>query len=204
MKLNTYIPSYRMGKFISSNKEGLEMIPGIWIEGKTYWLTSGTEELMQEEGISVDVEQESSRSDLQSFNINITNHYQQSKNVKLLIQNRYQHQDYNHFSFISPTENAVFHLIDNQVYLIDGFCHGMVREACSVQPIWDIYMDRIWSCSKMGKLKYNPMANGNAASILLYNINFKGIETFEGKTWMIKGRNEVELIKLNEALLKTY
>ncbi|KAB2338521.1 hypothetical protein F7731_02875 [Cytobacillus depressus] len=213
MTANTWFQSGETDEVTNVIKEGIEVIPGVWINGSTYWLTNGLESFIANEGISVQLKQEQGPTSVQLYNVSITNHQERPLHVKLLIQNRHyqsrkrQHRlfkEYDHFSFISPSEKVAFHFDHQNVYLANGYNHERIDGASTIQPLKNVSADNIWSCPKTGKLKYNPMANGHSVSLFLYDYNFKEKGTLEGKSWVISGSNEAELIKLNESLLKTY
>lgn len=201
METNTCIRSNMFGHVEHEEKAELTVMPGIWIGGKTYWLNSEFDQPILEEGILIQLEQERVQSNIRMDNVAITNQHQHSLHVKLLFQYRYPTVN-NHFSFISPSENVIFHFADNSIFLINGHCQGNVSGSYSVQSGWNIYNDKFWACSETGKLKYNPMANGNAVSLQIFSLNIEGNSTREGKSWIIGGKQEQELVKLNNALLK--
>lgn len=211
MKINTWIQSGIKESSVSIN-EGIDVIPGVWINGETYWLTSGIESMIPEEGISVYLKKEEGPSEVNVYHVSITNFRERQLHVKLLIQNRHSlsgneinniFEETYHFSFISPSEKVVFHLDHDHVYLANGFFQGTESGASTVQSIRNVFTDNIWNCPRTGKLKYNPMAKGDAVSLFLYDFHFKGKQTLEGKTWVIRGKDESELVKINETLLKT-
>lgn len=182
---------------------GLHVIPGIWVNGKTYWMKQGKDKILLEEGISLNLKQEYSLDNTQIFSFELTNHRDHPESVKVLLQHRSQYWDNDHVSFISPLENAVFHLADNQLHLVNGYIgKGEVRKTCTVQPLWNIYKNRYWDCLESGKIQYRPIAKGNVVSLLIYDYHFMGKGAFEGETWILNGNNEAELINLNSVLLK--
>ncbi len=212
MKIKTWIQPKATEDNVFSKKEGIEVIPGIWVDGKTYWLTPGVESMIAEEGLSVHLQQEEGSTKVQLYNVSVTNFRERHLNVKLLIQNRhfqssnrFKHlfEDHEHFSFISPSEKVIFHLDNEQVHLANGYCQGKTFRASTIQSIRNVFTDQFWACPTTGKLQYNPMANGDAVSLFLYDCYFKGKQTIEGKSWVISGINETDLVKLNESLLKT-
>ncbi|WNS74299.1 hypothetical protein RRV45_15420 [Bacillus sp. DTU_2020_1000418_1_SI_GHA_SEK_038] len=212
MKIKTWIQPKAAEEIIISNKEGIEVIPGVWIEGKTYWLTPGVESMIPEEGLSVYLQQEEGSPFVQLYNVSVTNFRERQLHIKLLIQNRHYQssnrnhffEEHKHFSFISPSEKVVFHLDQHKVHLANGHCQGKANSTSTIQSIRNVFTDHIWACPITGKLQYNPMANGDAVSLFLYDCHFLGKQTIEGKSWVISGENETDLIKLNEALLKTH
>ncbi|MBY0122386.1 hypothetical protein [Bacillus sp. S/N-304-OC-R1] len=213
MKINTWVQSKDTGEISVSNHERIEVIPGVWINGKTYWLTPGVESMIPEEGISVHLKQEEETSEIKLYHVSITNYRERHLNVKLLIQNRHYLsgnelknllQKPYHLSFISPSEKVVFHLDHDNVYLANGCFHENNSGISTIQSLRNVFTDNIWNCQRSGKLKYNPMANGDAVSLFIYDFHFKGKQTLEGKSWVITGKDESELVKINETLLKTH
>ncbi|MBU8879388.1 hypothetical protein BGM26_10370 [Bacillus sp. FJAT-29790] len=204
MKTNTCMQTSLSGNVVPMRKERLNVIPGIWIGGKTYWMNSGFEKHIPEEGISVQLKQEHIHSNIRLINVFITNHEPRSLSVKLLFQHKHVQAANEHISFISPSENVIFHLADGLIYLVNSHSIDRIKGSCSVQPYMNIHSNNIWACSESGTLKYNPMAKGNAVSLFLLEFQFQGKDTIEGKSWIISSDNEDELLNLNEALLKTY
>ena len=72
---------------------GLLVIPGIWVSGKTYWMKQGKKELSLEEGISLHLKQEYGQNHTQLFSFELSNHYDQPESVKVLFQHRSQYWD---------------------------------------------------------------------------------------------------------------
>lgn len=177
------------------------VIPGIWIDGKTYWLESGKDELNLAEGICLYMKEEHVHKDIRMLNVYITNQSFCSLQAKLLFQ--YWKQTVNeHLSFISPSENVIYHIENEAMHLIDGYCFGSIKRSRSSQPLWNIDHDEIWECSQSGILKYYPMTNGNPVSIQTFDLDIKENRTCLGKSWIISGQNELEMLKLNTELLK--
>lgn len=201
MKTETYIQSNFTGEKQQALIDGLHIIPGIWVNGKTYWRKQGKDDLL-EEGISLHLKQEYSQNHTQLFSFEVINHRDRPESVKVLFQHRSQYWANDHVSFISPLENAIFHMADDQVHLVNGCIgKGEVRKTCTVQPLWNIYKNIIWDCQASGKVQYRPMAKGNVVSLLIYDYQFMGKGRFEGETWVLNGRSEAELIQLNSSLL---
>ena len=202
MKTETCIQSHVSRDKQQALIDGLLVIPGIWVSGKTYWMKQGKKELSLEEGISLHLKQEYDQNHTQLFSFELTNHHDHPESVKVLFQHRSQYWDNEHVSFISPTEDAVFHMGADQVHLVNGCMgKGEVRKMCTIQPLWNIYKNRIWDCLESGKIQYRPMAKGNVVSLLIYDYHFLGKGTFAGETWVINGKNDAELIHLNSSLL---
>ncbi len=183
-------------------KGKLRMIPGLWIDGKTYWMENGYKKLFPEEKISVYVKTNNVHSKIAFFKCFIINHDDRPRKVKLLIQHKHECSSREHFSFISPAENVIFHKADSKVFLVNGQLNGKKMTECSIQPYWNLYSDQIWYCRNKGILKYYPMAKGNAISIFALTIDFGGKETAEAETWIINGESKSELLQYNQLLLK--
>ena len=177
--------------------------PGIWIGGKTYWLQQEVEELNLDEGIFLHIKKEEFQPDISMLVVSITNQSFCPLHAKLIFQYR-QKVFQEDFSFISPTKNVIFHLANNTLNLISGQSSSNTKSSCTVQPLWNIYDNKIWTCVQSGKLKYSPMANGNPVSIQIFDFDIEENETCIGKSWLISGQCETDLLKLNEMLIKTH
>ncbi|MBP2241622.1 hypothetical protein J2Z40_002194 [Cytobacillus eiseniae] len=204
MKTEVCMETQFSGEIEQITKSEMKMIPGVWVNGKTYWMKRGMDALVLDEGITLQLTEENIHHNTRIFVVKVTNHFRRSIKVKLLLQHRCCQWDYNHLSFISPLEDVVFHLANDSVHLVNGVgnCRN-AKKICTVLPLWNIYKDQIWKSSQSGTVQYCPLANGNAVSLLLYDLNFVDKGSFEGKSWIISGENEVELVKINESLLKT-
>lgn len=177
--------------------------PGIWIGGKTYWLQQETGELNLDEGIYLHVRKEFVQPNIRMLIVSITNQSFCPLHAKLIFQ--YRHKTLQEdCSFISPTKNVIFHLADETINLISGQTSCNAKSSCSVQPFWNINNNEIWTCAQSGVLKYNPMANEFPVSIQIFNLEMEENETCIGKSWLISGKCETELLKLNTMLLKTH
>ncbi|KON87048.1 hypothetical protein AF332_09645 [Sporosarcina globispora] len=179
----------------------LKMILGLWIDGKTYWMENRSKEVFPEENISVQIKKESIHSKVSYFRSYITNHADKPRTVKLLLQHRHEYSCREHFSFISPAENVIFHMADSKLFLVNGQLNGKKMEECTIQPYWNIYSDQIWTCRKKGILKYHPMAKGNATSVFSLDAVFDGRGTIEGESWIVRGDSKSEILQYNSLLI---
>ena len=205
MKTETCIQSQFFGEIDQAKKVGLSVIIGVWVNGKTYWMKPGADKLILEEGITLLLQQNIVEDKVRLYNVELSNQSKCPISTKLLIQHRYHQLDNSHLSFISPSENVVFHLAGDLVHLANGnIDDGKIKRICTVQPLWNIYSNKIWDCPESGTIQYRPMAKGQVASLFIYDFKSIGKGTYRGKSWVISGENETELIKLNEALLKTH
>jgi hypothetical protein len=204
MEMNTlnWIRSDVYEEMEQAAKGKLRMIPGLWIDGKTYWMENGFKELFPEENISVHVKRDNVHSKISFFRSYITNHDDKPRNVKLLIQHKHEYSSREHFSFISPAENVIFHMADSKVFLVNGQLNGKKMAECSIQPYWNLYSDQIWKCRNKGILRYHPMVKGNAISIFVFNVGFEGKGTVEAESWIVSGDSKSELLRYNQLLLK--
>ena len=179
----------------------LRMIPGLWIDGKTYWMENVSKEMFPDENISVQIKTEKIHSKISYFRCYITNHADEPRTIKLLLQHRHELSSREHLSFISPAENVIFHMADSKLFLVNGQLNGKKMEECTIQPYWNIFSDQIWNCKKKGTLKYHPMAKGNAISIFALNAVFNGRGTAEGESWIINGNSKSETLQYNSLLI---
>lgn len=203
MKANTCLYTDFMENNELVSTDFLHVTPGIWIGGKTYWLQPGIEEKNLDEGIFLHIKKEHVQPGIRMHAVTITNQSFCPLHAKLIFQ--YRQKAYQEdFSFISPSKNVIYRLTDDTINLISGVSSSRTKSSCSVQPLWNIYQNEIWACAQSGILKYNPMANGNTVSIQIFDLDIEENETSVGKSWLISGQCEAELLKLNEMLLKTH
>jgi hypothetical protein len=181
--------------------EFLEYIPGIWLDGKSYWLHNSGEKVLYEEEIIVKVKQEQVHSKIRYLNLYVSNHSSKIKEMKILVMYHYSHAAPEQFSFVSPTENVIYHLANKHVYMVNGQCNGIGIKEYTIQPYWNVFTDRIWSCLEKGSLRYQPMAKGHSANIIAMKVSIEPHETVKFSTWSIKGKSKSELISLDKALL---
>lgn len=179
------------------------VIPGIWIGGKTYWLQQEVEELNLDEGIFLHIRKENVQPNIKMLVVSVTNQSFCPLRAKLIFQYR-QKVFQEELSFISPAKNVIFHLANDKINLISGQTSNSALSVCSVQPLWNIYDNEIWACAQSGILKYYPMVHGNPVSFQIFNLDIEENETCIGKSWLISGQCETDLLKLNAMLLKTY
>lgn len=180
----------------------LRMIPGLWIDGITYWLNEGLQQTLHEIGLSIHVKELPAHSKVRFYKIYVTNHYPFARKVKILLQYKHEIHSSEQVSFVSPVDNIVYHLADQTVYLVNGFMEREKIKECTIQHYWNIHTDNIWACSESGKLTYVPMIKGNAVSLYTKEIAFSGRQTCEGESWIISGESKNELLNLNSVLLK--
>ncbi|GAE46031.1 hypothetical protein [Mesobacillus boroniphilus] len=155
MKTDAYL---RIG---NDNEENFEysrkpMIfsPGIWLNGKVYWLGNVTEKLLPQEDLSIKIKQADVHSRVEFFNLYVTNHSKVSKEAKLILMQRHADSVNEQFSFVSPNEDVIFHFADKRIYLVNGWNSNGRMKQCTVQPLWNVSTERLWNCRKSGKLNY--------------------------------------------------
>jgi hypothetical protein len=181
----------------------LTTTPGIWIDGKTYWIQNGYEKLIPEHSISVHVKQIHKHSKIQYTEIYVRNHSQQEKKLKILVLNFFPVTYQEHLSFVSPTENVIYHSVDDQLYLVNGEYNKNSIEQRTVQPIWNVHTEHIWSNNQKGILKYQPMAKGSSVSIFSLSMNVNPQSTGISRAWSITGTEKKDILELNHILMKT-
>ena len=184
-------------------KKKLTTTPGVWIDGKTYWIQNGYEKLIPEHSISVHVKQIQKHSKIQYNEIFVRNHSQQKKALKILVLNYFTKAYQEHLSFVSPTENVIYHSIDDQLYLVNGEHNNSSIEQRTVQHIWNVHTDHIWSNNENGILKYQPMAKGSSVSIFSLNMDVKPQSTGICRAWSITGTEKKDILDMNRILMKT-
>lgn len=187
---------------IPESIEEMHYIPGLWLNGKRYWLQNCSEKILYQEEVMVKIKQEHVHSRIRLFHLVVSNHSDQIKLTKLISMHHHPKISQEHFAFISPTDHVVLHLANKDMYMINGFCNGTFINECTLQPYLNIFTDEIWSCREKGKLKYVPMIKGPSASILAMDIAIKPHETVTLSTWIIKGKEKQELVSLDKAIIK--
>ncbi|NRD80758.1 hypothetical protein HPT25_25860 [Bacillus sp. BRMEA1] len=177
-------------------------IPGIWINGKYFWLQNQSEKVFFEESLMIKIKQQQVHSKIRFFNIYVSNHGKEVKQIKLLGMYLPLNVEQNLLTFISPVENRIYHYANQHVFLMNAHYHGNgIKEYTTIQ-LWNAFTDRIWSSVKEGSLMYQPMSKGLAASIFAINMNVQPHETNKLCTWSINGSKKSELLTLERALFK--
>ncbi|MFD2446062.1 hypothetical protein ACFSO7_19060 [Bacillus sp. CGMCC 1.16607] len=182
----------------------LKMVIGIWVNSQIYWLYNQSEKIISKEQLTINVKDEHIHSKVRSSNIYITNHNQYAKEMKLIIMHRYVQASKDHFTFISPSEQVIFHLANKKVFLVNGHYEDQLMQQATIQPFWTMNTDNMWTCKEKGILKYQPMAKGLAVSLFTLNLSIPSNETKKASTWTIQGEAKSELSKLNTTLLKKH
>ncbi|MGG3470003.1 hypothetical protein ABES02_21275 [Neobacillus pocheonensis] len=182
--------------------ESLQYIPGIWVNGKYYWFPNSTEKVIFDEELVIKVKKEQIHSKIRFSSIYVSNHSNQKKEVKVLAMHHYSNINKDNLTFVSPTDNRIFHVAENNVFLINAKYEGFgIREYTTI-PQWSAFTDQIWSSLQTGSLKYQPMAGGPAASIFAMKMTLGKHETRKMNTWSIVGSNKNELISMEQGLFK--
>ncbi|RSD27446.1 hypothetical protein [Mesobacillus subterraneus] len=201
MKTNAYLHVDNEGDFEPGMKP-LIFSPGIWIDGKIYWLGNTTEKLLPREDLSIKIKQANVHSKVEFFDLYVTNHSQEEKEAKLILMQRHAETAKDQFSFVSPNEDVIFHFADKKIYLVNGMNNNGRMKQCTVQPIWNVSTERLWNCRDSGRLNYQPMAKGAAASLFSLDLKMGPRETQKSSCWMIEGTEKSTVVNLNSMLLK--
>jgi hypothetical protein len=180
----------------------LHYTPGIWINGKYFWLQNNREKIMYDEGITFTVKEVQIHSNIRLNHHHVTNHTNQTKLVKILSMHHHSRISQEHFTFVSPKDQVIFHIANNEVFLVNGHICGQGISQYTIQPYWNVFTDKIWSNREKGNLKYQPIAKGAAASIFTLKAEVKPHQTIKLHTWAIKGTSKREIVSLDQALLK--
>ncbi|MFL6559580.1 MAG: hypothetical protein ACJ8MO_26135 [Bacillus sp. (in: firmicutes)] len=181
--------------------ETLQFIPGLWVNGKYYWLHDCTEKVFNEEEIVIKVKQEQYHSKICFSTVYISNHSMEAKEVKILALHYYPNVTQDSLAFVSPTDNRIFHLVNKDIFLINAEYDGAGLKEYTSMPQWNVYTDKIWSSLQKGNLNYIPMAKGPAASIFAIKMAIAPHGISKMNTWTITGSNKNELISMEQALL---
>lgn len=182
--------------------EQLQFVAGIWVDGQYHWLNTSMEKIIYEEELVLKVKQEQIHSKIRLSNIYVSNHSSEEKEIKILVMHQYPNPSHEQLTFISPSENRIFHLANKTIYMVNGQNQGRPLTEYTTMSQWNVFTDQIWNSLKKGTLKYQPMAKGLAASIFTIKMSLKPHETKKVNTWTINGKNKKEVLFLEQALLK--
>lgn len=183
-------------------QDTLQFIPGLWVNGKYFWLQNSKEKVINEEEIIVKVKQVQRHSKIRFSSVYVSNHSKETKEVKILAMHYHPKVIHDHLAFVSPTDSRIFHLAHKSIYLVNGDIDGMAMKEYTAMPQWNAFTDQIWSSLQKGTLNYHPMAKGPAASIFSIKMKIGPHEIGKMNTWTITGSNKNELLSMEHALLK--
>ncbi|WP_338470253.1 hypothetical protein R4Z10_15810 [Niallia sp. XMNu-256] len=198
--IENIVPFQQKRKFIHH----LNFTPGIWINGKTHWLKKTNEMFLISDGISVKMNQRSTISKVNYFDMIVTNHGKKERHVKLLMMYHHPNQKKEHISFISPVDKVIYHVSGGLIYLVNGMHNGNGFNHYTIQSRSNISSNSFWDCQEKGILNYRPMYKGSAASIKVFDLKIGARDIQKCSTWSISGNNKIEITELNNRLLKTY
>lgn len=195
-------PKHSQPLFPISSKEQLHFTPGIWIDGKGYWLHTHGEKVIYDKQIVLKVKQEQVHSKIRLFHLYLSNHSSLVRNLKILGMHYHSCLSNDHFTFASPNDRMIFHLAEKEMFLVNGIFNGKRLEEYTIHSYWNSFTDEIWSDMDKGTLKYQPMVKGPAVSIFSFEAAVRPRDHVKVNTWIINGRDKQEIIALNQALLK--
>lgn len=182
--------------------ETLQFIPGLWVNGKYFWLHDCTEKVFNQEELIIKVKQEQPHSKIRFSSVYVSNHNKETKEVSVLAMHYYPNVIQDNLAFVSPMDNRIFHLAHKNIYLVNGDYNGVGMKEYTTMPQWKVFTDQIWSSLQKGSLNYLPIAKSPAASIFAIKMTLGSHEIGKMNTWTITGSNKNELISMEEALLK--
>lgn len=191
-----------MEKMEKSPFTPLDFVPGIWVNGKCYWLQGIREKVIYDEELTVKVTLERTHSKIYYYHLFVSNHSLQLKKVKMLAVYNHPKLSDKQFSFASPADRTIFHLVNEDVYMVNGQCGGKGFKEYTVQPYWNLLSNQIWNSEEQGILKYQPMVKGPSVSILALDLSALPQETIKANTWVVHGKSKQEVSLLNSVLLK--
>jgi hypothetical protein len=202
MSSNVFFSKEKEEEHKTTSTDRLLVTPGIWVDGRIYWMRNGNERLIMEKGISICLK-ETVHSKIRTLEVFVRNHQHDPCQIKVLFVHHYSNPLQDHFAFISPAENVIFHIVNNNIFLVNGLCSNQPLEQMTIHPYWSVHTDQIWSSLEKGILKYQPMAKGMTVSISAATMTISPESFQKGNCWIIEGRNKEELLRLNRTLLKT-
>lgn len=176
----------------------------IWTKEKTYWMKNVREKVLVEEALTIKMVEKQIHSDVQYANIFVKNHSPDHRSLKLLVVHHFAEIMKEQFCFVAPTDQLVYHLARQQIYLANGYCNGVSIRQATVQPLWNIQSDQFWKCPQQGILKYQPLSKGPAASIFVLDLQIAPQETERAAIWTISSKTKEVVNALNDSLLKNH
>src|SRR5574342_609563 len=100
--------------------ETLQFIPGLWVNGKYFWLQDCKEKVLHYEEIIIKVKEEQPHSKIRYSSVYISNHSKETKGIKVLAMHYYPIVTQDNLAFVSPTDKRIFHHANNNIYLVNG------------------------------------------------------------------------------------
>ena len=204
MKLTTELQNMKQTSSPELAMDGLQFVPGLWLNGKYLWMQDTMEKVLYDEGLVIKVMQEQIHSQINLSSVYVSNHSHITKHIHILAMHFLLNVGQDNLTFVSPIENHIIHHARTQVYLVNGHCNQTGMNGSTTVPLWNACTDRIWSSIKKGNLRYQPMVKGPAASIFKMSASIEPYQTRKFETWAISGSNKNELILLEKALLKKH
>ncbi|MGG0716493.1 hypothetical protein ABE096_02675 [Robertmurraya massiliosenegalensis] len=183
-------------------KNGLIVTPGIWIDGKIYWLRDYREKFISEEKIFVFVKERSIHSKTKIHEVFIKNHGSHKRNIKVFFMHHYTEITREILTFVSPVEKSIFHIMNSSLFLVNGYCQGKMMDQMTVQPLWKVNTENIWQSLESGILQYQPMAKGMMVSVFSLEGSVEVNDTCKATSWLVNGENKREALQLNQAMKK--
>lgn len=182
----------------------LHLIPGIWVNGKYFWLHSTTEKVIYEEELIIRMTKKQIHSKIAFHHIFVSNHSHQPKEIKIMAMHHFQSVNQDCLTFVSPIDQRIFHHAGHDVYLVNLFYDDSKLPEYTTILLRNVFSDQIWSSLKTGSLHYLPLAKGPSASIHAVKMTIQPQKVEKVSTWTISGKNKNEVIALEQALLKIH
>ncbi|MBD7935857.1 MULTISPECIES: hypothetical protein [Cytobacillus] len=182
---------------------------GIAVGNSVYWIEMNDmaeEREHQVEGLSIRTKTVRIDHHISLLNFNIYNELSTSKEIKVLIAHSNPREYDQHFSFISPIEQLIYHMIDRQLFLVNGQLNGVKMKENTVMQRALVDNNKIWSYGKGGKqtLSYNPIGKGKVVSLCGDTAKITGKSAMEGTAWSITDDCQKQLLQVNQTLLKKH
>ncbi|MED1607385.1 hypothetical protein P4U90_18845 [Cytobacillus kochii] len=193
-----------------SNQENLlHQTLGIAVGKSVYWIemndmAEGREH--QVEGLSIRTEKVRIDHHISMLNFNIYNELSTSKEIKVLMAHSNPRECDYQISFISPIEHLIYHMIDRQLFLVNGHLNGVKMKENTVMQQSQVDNNKIWSYGKGGKqtLSYNPIGKGKVVSLCGDTVKITGKSAIDGQAWSITDDCQKQLLQVNQTLLKKH
>ncbi|WP_071460131.1 hypothetical protein [Bacillus massilinigeriensis] len=174
------------------------MIPCIWHNGNLHWVLENNF-YIREAGVSIQYEKVEMLPDVNFYEIIISGESNMGMSGKLIIMHRHKLLGNKGFAFLSPAENVIFHLDNQFVYLVDSDdSTGRIRQS-TVLPWSIVKKGNIWGTKQQESLLYQPLGQGDVASLQVFDFNFKEEHPVIFHTWCTRGKDKDSLLKINRS-----
>lgn len=167
---------------------------GVWLDGKIYWLQNKQKNLNAQNKIHLSIEQDIQEDAFITY-LQLQNLTSNPHELKIICQYK-DIPSTQHASFVIPNKNIIVKNINENLYLING-------KFKSTSPFCTVLSDQSSICEETGHVSYCPTSLSESKGIVVFSMFLEPNEKTLGKTWVVSGQNDKNLLYLNQSLSKT-